>query len=116
MKKILTIGLMLILMVFSKNVYAEEANNISNDEIINQQQQELGISEFINKANEYTKDNLEGINIKEIFDSAITGKIGNTNLFNNILNLFGKEFKSTISSMRNYINHYYYTWYINFNK
>lgn len=49
------------------------------------------------------------MNIKEIFSSAITGKIGNTNLFNSILNIFGKEFKSTISTLRNYTYYYYDT-------
>ena len=100
MKKILTIWLILTIALFTKITYAEETNNISNDEIIKQQQQELGISDFINKANEYTKDTLEGIDIKEIFNSVITGRIGNTNIFNNILNIFGKEFKSIISTIR----------------
>ena len=53
----------------------------------------------------YTNKNLDGTNIKEIFDSAITGRVGNTNLFNNLLNLLGREFKSTISTIRN--NTYY---------
>ena len=99
-KKVLTICLLLVVTISTKNIYAEETNNISNDEIINQQQQELGISDFINKANEYTKNTLEEIDIKEIFNSAITGRIGNTNIFNNILNIFGKEFKSIISTIR----------------
>lgn len=55
------------------------------------------------------QDNLDGIDIKEIFNSAITGKVGNTNIFNNILNIFGKEFKSIISTIRNSINNNYYT-------
>lgn len=100
-KKVLTICLLLVVTIFTKITYAEETNNISNDDIIKQQQQELGISDFINKANEYTKNTLKGIDIKEIFNSAITGRIGNTNIFNNILNIFGKEFKSTISTIRN---------------
>lgn len=69
----------------------------------------FGISQFIDESTKYTKESLDGINIKEIFSSAITGKIGNTNLFNSILNVFGKELKSTISTLRNYINHHYYT-------
>lgn len=109
MKKILTIWLILILVLFSETIYAEETNQISNTEILEQQQQELGISDFIESSKKYTKGNLEEININEIFNSAITGKIGNTNLFNNILNLLGKEFKSTISTIRNYTNNNYYT-------
>lgn len=108
-KKIFKIVLILIIMINTKIIYAEEVNDISNDEIISQQQQELGISNFINLSNKYTKDSLEGVDIKEIFNSAITGRIGNTNLFNNILNLLGKEFKNTISTLRYSYYHYYHT-------
>lgn len=41
MKKILTIWLILIITLFTKNTYAEETTNISNSEILNKQQQEL---------------------------------------------------------------------------
>ena len=109
MKKVLKICLIFIIIFTSKEIYAEEVNQISNTEILEQQQQELGISDFIESSRKYTNDSLEGINIKEIFNSAITGRIGNTNLFNNILNLFGNEFKSTISTTRNYTNNHYYT-------
>lgn len=68
-----------------------------------------GISEFIKESNKYTESNLDGINIQEIFNSAITGRVGNTNFFNSILNLFGREFKDTISTIRNSSNNNYYT-------
>lgn len=68
-----------------------------------------GISEFIKESNKYTESNLDEINIQEIFNSAITGRVGNTNLFNSILNLFGREFKDTISTIRNSFNNNYYT-------
>lgn len=103
MKRILKLVLIFVLCFNLKIVYAEE-NTINTDEIISNQKQELGIIEFIKKSNEYTKDNLDGINIKEIFDSAITGRVGNTNIFNNVLNILGKEFKSTISTIRNNFN------------
>lgn len=41
MKKILTIWLILILSLFTKNIYAEEINNIDTNEIINEQEKEL---------------------------------------------------------------------------
>ena len=109
MKKVLKICLIFIIMFVGKEIYAQENNTSSNDEILKQQQQELGISDFIEKSKEYTKDNLDGIDIGEIFNSAITGRVGNTNLFNNILNLFGREFKSTISTIRNSTYYHYYT-------
>ena len=114
MKKVLKICLIFIIIFTNKEIYAEENNNISNNEILEQQQEELGISDFLEISNEYTKDNLEGTDIKEIFNSAITGRVGNSNLFNNILNLFGREFKSTISTIRNSTYYHYYTYYIGF--
>ena len=62
----------------------------------------LFITIFLN-AKKYTEDNLDGIDIKDLFNSAITGRVGNINLFNNVLNLLGREFKGTISSLRNNI-------------
>lgn len=98
MKKLIGIFCILIMLFYSGQVYAEE-NNVSNDEILASQQHELGISDFINTSKKYTEGNLDGIDVSDVFKSAITGKVGNINIFNNILNIFGKEFKSTISSL-----------------
>ena len=97
MKKIFFI-LLFIVCILTNNIYAE-SNEISNDEILNSQQKELGISDFVNLSKKYTQDSLEGINISDIFNGAITGRIGNINLLNNVLNIFGRELKSTISTV-----------------
>lgn len=68
-------------------------------DILNSQKETLGISDFINTSKEYTKDVLEDLNIQNIFDNAITGRIGNTNLFNNLLNLLGRETKTAVSNI-----------------
>ena len=39
------------------------------------------------------------MDIQNIFKEAITGRIGNTNLFNNILNILGRETKTAISNI-----------------
>lgn len=41
MKKILTIWLILILSFFTKNIFAEEINDVDTNEIINEQGKEL---------------------------------------------------------------------------
>ena len=115
MKNVIKIFLIVIIFLYSGQVYAEE-NNVSNDEILDSQQQELGISDFIKSSKEYTKDGLDGIDIKEVFKGAITGKVGNINLFNSILNLFGREFRNSISSLRNNIYNNSNTQPINCNK
>ena len=103
MKKVIQIVIILIILFLNISVAQAESNETSNDEILNSQSKELGISDFIKTSKEYTKDNLDGIDIKDVFNSAITGRVGNLNLYNNILNLFGREFKSEISSLRSNI-------------
>ena len=100
MKKILMLLSILIMLFSCFCVVQADSNEKSNDEILSSQQKELGISDFINISKKYTEDNLDGIDIKDVFNSAITGRVGNINLFNNILNLFGRELKSTISSLQ----------------
>ena len=71
----------------------------TDESILNSQKELLGISDFINASKEYTKQTLGDINLQDIFEDAITGRIGNTNLFNNLLNLIGRETKTAISNI-----------------
>lgn len=112
MKKIVRILLLfgIFFFIFNQIILATDTTEAAGmEEILNEQEKELGISDFIDLSEKYTEENLEGINIKEFFNSAITGKIGNTNLFNNVLNIFGKELKSAITNIRYYSYHHYYT-------
>ena len=68
-------------------------------EILKSQKETLGISDFINTSKKYTEGIFDDLNIQDIFDDAITGRIGNTNLFNNLLNLLGRETKTAISNI-----------------
>lgn len=68
-------------------------------EILESQQKSLGISDFISTSKKYTNETLGNIDIQNIFKEAITGRIGNTNLFNNILNILGRETKTAISNI-----------------
>jgi len=71
----------------------------TDESILNSQKESLGISDFINTSKEYTNQTLGDINLQDIFEGAITGRIGNTNLFNNLLNLIGRETKTAISNI-----------------
>jgi stage III sporulation protein AE len=71
----------------------------AEDEILEQQQEELGINAFIEKANEYSGEFLEGIEIKEIFNNAINGQIDNNQILEKVLSLFGTEFMETLKSI-----------------
>ena len=100
MKKILVLFVIVTICLFDIKIVQADSNETSNDDILNNQEKELGISDFIKSSKEYTKDNLYGIDLGDVFKSAITGQVGNINIFNSVLNIFGREFKSTISSIR----------------
>ena len=104
-KKIFYITI-LLLMAFSNVVYARDTEDADTAQILKQQQEELEIADFLKLSEEYTKQNLDDVDMNHVFQSAIAGKVGNTNLWNNVLNIFGQEFKTAVSSIRHYINYY----------
>lgn len=71
----------------------------TDTEILESQQESLGISDFISTSKKYTQESLGEVDIQDIFQNAITGRIGNTNLFNNLLNLLGRETKTAVSNI-----------------
>lgn len=85
MKKILYIIIILLSLInIQAPVYA-------NEHTLESQRQELGINEFIKNAKEYTGEFFEGIDISDLLNSAIEGKVDNATIFKRLLNLFGKE-------------------------
>ena len=68
----------------------------ATDEIIESQKDGLKISSFINEAENYTKEILPEINIKDLFNSAIKGDVSNNSILKNILNILGNEIKNTL--------------------
>ena len=80
----------------------------SQEEILQNQSETLNIKGFIDKANKYTKETFDGIDAGELLTQAISGNIDNKTIFEKILNIFGKEIKSTITIIR---KHYYYSCY-----
>lgn len=101
MKKIfLTMGIVMILMNIMPCIcYAEEANKESVDtsEILQSQQDSLNISSFLKEVEKYTRSTYQDIDVRELFNSALTGNVDNEKLFKSVLNLLGKEIKSSIT-------------------
>ena len=91
MKK--TIIIFWLLMSLCNFIYGTDVN------VIKSQQESLGISDFIDTSKKYIEGSFKDIDLQNIFQSAITGRIGNTNIFNNILNIFGREIKTAISNI-----------------
>ena len=91
MKKIITI--FCILISLGNVIYG------TNLSILASQQKSLGISDFIDVSKKYTQESFEDIDLQNIFEDAITGRIGNTNLFNSFLNILGRETKTAVSNI-----------------
>lgn len=70
MKKIITIIIFLITILNTSSTLA-----VQTEEIIKEQEEELGISGFIKEAQKYTDETFDEINIKDIYKSALSGNI-----------------------------------------
>ena len=80
------------------------ANDISysktNDEqTIEDQQEEFKIEDFIDESKKYSGDFFDGIDIGNLLNDAISGKVDNSTLINRIWNLLGSEVGTTIKSL-----------------
>ena len=86
MKKIVMIITFIAVLISSNISYAD-----TQDELLKSQQDSLNISSFLKEVEKYTSSIYEDINVKDMFNLALTGKIDNEKLFKSILNILGKE-------------------------
>ena len=93
--KIIITFLILLLVVVNNISYAET----SNDETIKDQQEEFKIEDFIENSKEYSGNFFDGIDIGDLLNDAISGKVDNSTLINRIWNLLGSEVGTTIKSI-----------------
>lgn len=79
------------------------------DEFINSQKSILGITDFLQSAETYTKNNFPDLDINQLFTSAVSGNITNNFWTSTILN-FARRRNQNITQAYDYsINCYYYT-------
>ena len=95
MKKIV-ITVLLILIFLTHNTYATE-ESLSQEDIMQSQQEDLDINSFIDEADKYTDDIYEDIDMGELFSSAITGSIDNESILKSILKAIGGEVLDSIT-------------------
>ena len=105
MKKmqILTTIMMIAIFIFiPKNTKAYNENNeINTDMILEEQQSSFGIRDFLKEAENYSPDFVKDLDISNIFNSALTGKIDNSNILKKILNLAGVQVLDTLKILIN---------------
>lgn len=71
-------------------VVVSKAENYEN-QIINTQKQNLGIQEFIEQSQKYTKKSMPEIDLNNLLTTAISGGIDNVKLLKLLLGILGKE-------------------------
>ena len=74
------------------------AENLTQ-QMIKEEQDTFGISDFVKETDKYTNDFFDDINVSDVLNSAINGKVDNSNILKKILNLFGKEIVSSIKTI-----------------
>ena len=99
-KKIFKIIILTLIIILTINTYSKANQNEEDvEETIKEQQETFGINSFIENAKEYTGEFFEDIDISSILDSAISGDVDNSTIYQKILNLFGDELKTEIKTL-----------------
>ncbi len=98
MKKFIIIFIIVILLS-ATNAFATDTQTdkeIDTQDIIQSQMNDLNVNDFINKSKDYAGEFMEDIDIGDMLQSAISGKVDNQAFFKKIINAFGKEVKDSI--------------------
>ena len=89
MKKIILI--FILILIIPTNALAE-----TEEEIMSSTQEKFNISGFINQAQEYTGDFFEDMDLSDIFNQAVQGKVNNQTIYKRIIKILGNEVSSNI--------------------
>ena len=90
---IIVCGMMVLIFTFMVKGYA------NNEEMIQDQQEEFGIQDFLKSAKEFSGEFFEDMDMTEVLNQAIKGQIDNTTMGKRILNLFGSEVINSIKAI-----------------
>ena len=104
MKKIY-LYIAIIIILVPTNIYAvdnNDSNNITDTNmILEEQQSTFGIRDFLKEAENYAPDFIKELDISNIFNMALTGKIDNNNILKKVLNLLGSQVTDTLKILIN---------------
>ena len=68
-------------------------------QMIQDEKETFGINDFLNETEKYTDDFFDDMNMSDVLNSAITGKIDNNKILKKLLNIFGKEIVSSLKTI-----------------
>lgn len=91
MKKIILIFILVLLLPCQ--VFAEDEQT---EEIMTSTQEKFNISGFIEQAEEYTGEFFKDVDLSDMLNQAVQGKINNKSIYQKIIKLFGKEVSSSL--------------------
>ena len=94
--KIIYCTFLLILIISNIFITRSYANN---EETLKEQQQEFGIQDFIKNSKQYAGDFFDDLDIQDIFNNSIQGKIDNKSIFNRVISLLGTEFVNSLKAI-----------------
>lgn len=89
MKKIILI--FILILIIPTKVLAE-----TEEEIMSSTQEKFNISGFINQAQEYTGDFFEDMDLSDIFNQAVQGKVNNQTIYKKIIKILGNEVSANL--------------------
>ena len=92
MKKILIIFIIFFINCFPNISLAQEKEVTDAEDVLSSQQQSFGIGDFLSEAKKYTSD----IDVSELFNSVISGKLDNTKILKYITNILGDNLKDAL--------------------
>lgn len=87
--------------VFAYNENKNETEAVDLNSILDEEKENFGIKDFIKAAESYSPDFIKDLNISNVFDMALSGKVDNKNILSKIANLFGSEIKGTLKILIN---------------
>lgn len=90
MKKIILI--FILILIIPTKVLAET----EEEEIMSSTQEKFNISGFINQAQEYTGDFFEDMDLSDIFNQAVQGKVNNQTIYKKIIKILGNEVSANL--------------------
>lgn len=99
MKKILLLFSIIIILQFTSNINQVLAKPSNESTIINSQKESLNISKFLGESENYTTEFLKDVDLNELLNSAITGKIDNSKLIKNAWGTLGKEVANAATTL-----------------
>lgn len=97
-KRIIILVLILLTMMNPVSAENKEENQIDTS-TIEEQKELFGITDFIKEAEQYSEDFFRDMDLTEILNQAVTGKIDNSKLYKKVINLFGTEVKQSITTL-----------------